>query len=164
MLPRRKQDKERNQMRTQKELRGFPRRQAVEATERNNGYEEFYGSYGSRSHNSEDFLKSPQKKRSPSYKNRRRRSDESVCHDVAEAIYLSPDLDSQDLAVEVDGGVVRLMGFVQNRHMKRAAQQVAESCSGVIAVENKIRIAQGMPANRQTQANGVPFSHRRILI
>lgn len=69
------------------------------------------------------------------------RSDERIREDVSDALYLSYDVDAQDIEVEVDRGLVTLRGSVENRDMKWAAEDAVENVSGVIDVQNLLDVS-----------------------
>lgn len=83
----------------------------------------------------------------PSYRGRGpknyQRSDERIREDVCERLYRDDRVDASDLEVTVEGGVVTMSGSVQDREMKRRAEDLAESCGGVRDVQNQIRVARG---------------------
>lgn len=80
----------------------------------------------------------------PSYRGRGpknyQRSDERIREDVCERLYRDDRVDASDLEVTVEGGVVSMSGSVQDREMKRRAEDLAESCGGVRDVQNQIRV------------------------
>lgn len=82
----------------------------------------------------------------PSYRGRGpknyQRSDERIREDVCERLERDDRVDASDLEVLVDGGIVTMSGTVQDREMKRRAEDLAESCGGVRDVQNQIRVAR----------------------
>jgi osmotically-inducible protein OsmY len=68
-----------------------------------------------------------------------RRSDERIREDVNYRLTDDPDLDASDIEVSVNDGVVTLRGSVDSRWDKRRAEDIAESVSGVVDVDNKLR-------------------------
>jgi hypothetical protein len=68
-----------------------------------------------------------------------RRSDARILEDVNERLTWDPELDATDVEVSVDEGVVTLEGRVENRSAKRRAAYIAESCTGVVDVRNKLK-------------------------
>jgi len=82
----------------------------------------------------------------PSYRGRGpknyQRSDERIREDVCERLERDDLVDASDLEVNVAGGVVTMSGTVQDRDMKRRAEDLAESCGGVRDVQNQIRVAR----------------------
>lgn len=80
----------------------------------------------------------------PSYRGRGpknyQRSDERIREDVCERLALDHDIDASDLEIEVSDGIVTLTGTVDDRRMKRLAEDVSESVRGVRDVQNNIRV------------------------
>jgi hypothetical protein len=70
-----------------------------------------------------------------------RRSDERILEDVNERLTEDHDVDATDIEVHVQNGEVTLNGTVNSRHEKRIAEDVAESCGGVVDVHNRLRVA-----------------------
>ncbi|HEU4700812.1 MAG TPA: BON domain-containing protein [Gemmatimonadales bacterium] len=69
-----------------------------------------------------------------------RRSDERICEDVNEALTRDPDVDATGIEVSVEHGEVTLKGDVDDRRMKRIAEDVAASVSGVHDVHNRLKV------------------------
>ncbi len=68
--------------------------------------------------------------------------DSTITAKVKSALIDDPDTKAGDIKVETRGGVVQLSGFVANEAQKTAAAKVAQSVSGVKAVENGLGIKQ----------------------
>jgi hypothetical protein len=68
------------------------------------------------------------------------RPDERVLEDVCERLTLDPMVDARGISVEVDNGEVVLTGEVENRQMKRLAEDLAFSVPGVKDVHVQVRI------------------------
>lgn len=68
------------------------------------------------------------------------RSDDRIKEDINDRLTDHSYLDASDIEVEVTGGDVVLTGTVENRWSKRKAEDLAESCSGVKNVENRLRV------------------------
>lgn len=85
-----------------------------------------------------------------------KRSDERIREDVNEALYRDHRIDASDIEVTVKDTVVTLMGTVEERQMKRLAEDVAENCSGVTDVINQLRVSpnpnMGLQTETQTSA------------
>lgn len=79
------------------------------------------------------------------------RSDDRIREDVSDRLEQHGEIDASELEVRVENGEVTLDGTVEDRHMKRLAEDAVEECSGVRQVHNRIRV----------QANG--GEHRQIL-
>jgi hypothetical protein len=68
------------------------------------------------------------------------RSDERIREDVCEVLEHHGDLDARDIEVEVATREVTLRGSVPDRRSKRLAEELAERCTGVEDVHNRLRI------------------------
>lgn len=68
------------------------------------------------------------------------RSDERVKEDVSERLTDDEHIDASELTVEVKNGVVTLSGRVDDRRMKHHAELLAERCSGVKDIDNRIQV------------------------
>ena len=68
------------------------------------------------------------------------RSDQRITEDVCERLTQDPEIDASGITVETKNGEVMLEGTVTDRESKRRADDIAASCSGVIDVQNKLRI------------------------
>lgn len=74
------------------------------------------------------------------------RSDERIREDVSEHLADDEAIDAGDISVEVSGGVVTLSGSVDTRRLKHRAEDIADCCSGVKDVQNRLTVkAQGAP-------------------
>jgi len=72
-----------------------------------------------------------------------RRSDDRIREDINDRLYEDPWIDASDVEVTVANGEVTLSGSVNEKLAKRRAEDIAESVSGVLHVENRIRVGQG---------------------
>jgi hypothetical protein len=68
------------------------------------------------------------------------RSDERIKEDVSEALYKNPNVDASDVEVKVESGIVTLSGTIEDRQMKRLAEDVAARVSGVLNVMNLLTV------------------------
>lgn len=68
------------------------------------------------------------------------RSDERIREDVSDRLADDHHLDASDIEVSVSGGEVTLHGTVDSRFAKRNAEDLADSCSGVMHVQNNLRV------------------------
>ncbi len=68
------------------------------------------------------------------------RSDDRIREDINEHLTRHPEIDAQDIQVDVQNGEVTLKGNVEDRQSKRMAEDVAERVSGVRQVHNQIRV------------------------
>jgi hypothetical protein len=71
-----------------------------------------------------------------------RRSDERIKEDVCECLAQHGMIDARNIDVTVENGEVTLRGSVEDRQMKRRAEDAVESVSGVRDVHNEIRVSQ----------------------
>jgi hypothetical protein len=69
-----------------------------------------------------------------------RRCDDRICEDVCRRLTDDPDVDASDIEVSVTDGEVTLSGTVQDRYMKRGAEDAIAGVSGVRDVHNQIRV------------------------
>lgn len=72
-----------------------------------------------------------------------RRSDERIREDVSDRLTDDPFIDASDIEVEVSGGEVTLSGTVDSRMARRRAEDIAERCSGIVHVQNNLRVNSG---------------------
>jgi BON domain len=68
------------------------------------------------------------------------RSDERIKEDVSEALARDPDIDASDIEVQVNQCEITLSGTVDDRRMKRLAEDCVERVFGVVDVQNQIRV------------------------
>ena len=73
------------------------------------------------------------------------RTDEDIRRDVEAELVWEPDLDSTDISVKVEDGIVTLTGFVRSYTEKYDAERVAKRVLGVKAVVNDlvVKLASG---------------------
>lgn len=69
-----------------------------------------------------------------------KRSDERISEDLHECLTEHSRVDASEIDIEVVKGKVTLSGFVPDRWMKFAAEEMAERVKGVEDIENKIRV------------------------
>jgi hypothetical protein len=84
------------------------------------------------------------------------RSDERIREDLSERLYEDDMIDASDVTIDVNKGVVRLSGTVDERWLKHRVEDMAESCSGVKDVENQLRVRSG--AGESLSGSGVGAS------
>lgn len=70
-----------------------------------------------------------------------KRSDERIREMVCDLLCEHPALDASAIEVEVKDSEVILLGEVKTRSDKRLAEDLAESVTGVVNVENRIHLA-----------------------
>ena len=73
------------------------------------------------------------------------RTDEDIRRDVEAELVWEPDLDSTDISVKVEDGIVTLTGFVKSYSEKYQAERDAKRVLGVKAVVNDlvVKLASG---------------------
>jgi osmotically-inducible protein OsmY len=69
------------------------------------------------------------------------RSDERIREDLSEQLSSHHYIDASEVSVEVKNGVVTLSGSVDQRQQKHEIEDMAESCSGVKDVENRLSVS-----------------------
>lgn len=74
------------------------------------------------------------------------RSDERIREDVCERLSDNSGIDASEIEVQVSDGEVTLSGTVEERRIKRMAEDIVEDISGVKDVQNQIKV--------QKQSNG----------
>lgn len=72
-----------------------------------------------------------------------RRSDERLTEEINERLTDDDYLDASEITVRVADGKVTLEGTVDQRWMKHMAEDIADACSGVKEVDNRITVTQG---------------------
>ena len=79
------------------------------------------------------------------------RSDDRIKEDVCERLTQHGNVDARNIEVTVSNGEVTLRGTVEDREMKRCAEDAAESVSGVQDVRNELRATpqQNSQSDRQ---------------
>jgi hypothetical protein len=73
-----------------------------------------------------------------------RRSDDRILEEVCERLTRHPEIDASEMEVRVVGGEVTLTGGVEDRHMKRLSEDVAEEVSGVTDVHNELKVTKAL--------------------
>ena len=68
------------------------------------------------------------------------RSDDRIREDINERLTDHPDIDASEIDVQVKNGDVTLTGTVDERYVKRMAEDVAENVTGVREVHNQLRV------------------------
>jgi hypothetical protein len=76
-----------------------------------------------------------------------RRTDGQILEDVSERLWRHPKIDASEIEVEVSDGIVTLKGTVDERRMKRLAEEVCDYLPGVFDVHNEIRVNRTPIAN-----------------
>jgi hypothetical protein len=70
------------------------------------------------------------------------RTDERIREDVSERLMSAYDIDSSEVSISVKDGKVTLEGTVPERRMKHAIEDIADGCSGVQDVDNRVRVSR----------------------
>lgn len=68
------------------------------------------------------------------------RPDDRILDDVADHLTRDPTVDASEMHVDVKDGVVILAGSVPRREMKLRAELICAGCSGVVDVDNRLRV------------------------
>lgn len=68
------------------------------------------------------------------------RSDERLKEDLSEKLMRDHAIDASDINVEVKNGIVTLTGTVEERRLKHYAEDLAEACTGVKDVDNRLTV------------------------
>ncbi|HEY0660708.1 MAG TPA: BON domain-containing protein [Lysobacter sp.] len=68
------------------------------------------------------------------------RSDDRIIEDLNERLTDDNDLDATEISVRCSNGTVTLEGTVEQRWMKHRAEDIADACSGVKEVDNRIQV------------------------
>lgn len=88
------------------------------------------------------------------------RSDSRINEDLCERLSRDHDVDASDIEVKVVDGTATLDGTVAQRWMKHRAEDLADACSGVRHVENRIRVrTAGGGDDRQPWSSGTASDH-----
>jgi len=69
-----------------------------------------------------------------------KRGDERIMEDVCQRLTEHPGIDASDIEVKVENGEVTLTGTIEDRRIKRMAEDTAEDVSGVTEVHNQLRV------------------------
>jgi hypothetical protein len=89
------------------------------------------------------------------------RSDERIREDINDQLSDDYEIDASEIEVKVSNGEVTLSGSVGERNVKRLAEDIAESVSGVKNVENRIRINESTKEEDTRQGNSTTKSNDR---
>jgi BON domain len=80
------------------------------------------------------------------------RSDERVREDVCDRLERDARIDASNIEVDVQSGMVTLKGSVDDRRIKRQAEEAIESLPGVKDVLNQIRVEKRFSAGRASES------------
>ncbi len=73
------------------------------------------------------------------------RSDTEIMGDLADVLATDPRVDAAEIAIDVSGGIVTLMGTVPVFEQRRLAEEDAWRVPGVVAVHNDLTVPPGTP-------------------
>ncbi len=79
------------------------------------------------------------------------RSDDRVREDINDRLTENPEIDASHINVQVSNGDVTLTGDVDDRWMKRMAEDVTDSVSGVKNVRNELKTGHAEHRNQAQQ-------------
>ncbi|HEX5066446.1 MAG TPA: BON domain-containing protein [Myxococcota bacterium] len=84
-----------------------------------------------------------------------RRSDQRIQEEVCDRLTSDPHVDASEIQVTVKDGEITLEGTVNERRMKRLAEDCAESVSGVSQVHNRLRVEDegSRPMGKESQGS-----------
>ena len=86
------------------------------------------------------------------------RSDDRIREDINERLSDHPDIDASEIEVKVNNGEVTLTGTVDERHVKRMAEDVAQGVSGVQEVHNQLRVQQTTSVSQGSSSGSTQHS------
>ncbi len=69
-----------------------------------------------------------------------KRSDSRIHEDACDALTHDAFVDASDIDIKVENAVVTLTGTVEDRRMKRKAEECVEQCRGVEDVQNNLKV------------------------
>lgn len=84
-----------------------------------------------------------------------RRSDERIREDVCDRLCDNPYVDASEIEVNVRNGEVTLSGNAHSREDKRQSEEIAESVSGVVDVQNNLRVTRWEGSGTTTNPTSV---------
>src|SRR5690606_26641428 len=82
------------------------------------------------------------------------RSAERLKEDLCERLTEAHDVDAGEISVSVRDGIVTLEGSVPERRMKHRAEDIADACSGVKDVENRLKVMRPGEATAGQASSG----------
>lgn len=82
-----------------------------------------------------------------------RRSDDRIKEEINDALTQDHHIDASEIDVSVDSGVVTLKGTVNERRMKRLAEDCAERIRGVSDVRNELRVQSESSSSKKTTSD-----------
>jgi Flp pilus assembly secretin CpaC len=82
-----------------------------------------------------------------------KRSDERLKEDICEQLMQCAFIDASEVTVEVQNGKVTLEGTVPERRMKHVIEDIADNCSGVDDVENRVGVSRSGAKSESEQSS-----------
>jgi hypothetical protein len=89
-----------------------------------------------------------------------KRSDARIQEDVSDMLMDHPEIDATHIEVKVQDGEVTLEGIVEERRIKRLAEDVAENVRGVKEVHNRLRLQKQGTESTTSSDGGRTTSQR----
>jgi osmotically-inducible protein OsmY len=89
------------------------------------------------------------------------RSDERITEDINEKLYQDDYVDASNIEVSVSGGEVTLSGTVESRNVKRHAEDLAESVTGVKNVQNNLKVSSSTSYDTSNSQGSEQYNGRR---
>ena len=93
-----------------------------------------------------------------------KRSDDRILEDIHDRLTYDNFLDASNVEVTVANGEVILTGTVSERADKRRAEDIAESVSGVLHLENRIRVSRLDATSETRESTNGAQKHYKSLI
>jgi len=82
------------------------------------------------------------------------RSDERIKEDISESLWRAEDIDSSEVTVAVEDGVVVFTGTVPERWMRHEIEDIADNCMGVKDIRNEGRVLRRMTEQADIEMPG----------
>lgn len=82
-----------------------------------------------------------------------RLSNKKIKEDVCDALAQAPNVNCSDIKISVDNGVVTLKGMVDERRMKRLAEEWVEYVAGVNEVQNELQVDSNKVNKKRKEQN-----------
>jgi osmotically-inducible protein OsmY len=90
-----------------------------------------------------------------------RRSDQRIQEEVCDRLTSDPQVDASEIQVTVKDGEITLEGTVNERRMKRLAEDCAESVAGANQVHNRLRVEEEGSRQQGKESQGSQSSTRQ---
>ncbi len=71
---------------------------------------------------------------------KRYKSDQNILEEASDLLFKNKKLDASDLKLNVQGGIIKIMGWVDSRENKKEAERCIELISGIKDIENLIHL------------------------